>query len=115
MSDGSRRSCALPLDEKMRARGADRSRGYGAVGEEALSYGLGQAAPADVKEGLYEGPMDVPDTAYFRGPEGAPHFGPNVWPERPQELERARRAYYRRMERLASDITPLFAASLALP
>ena len=115
MYDVSKRFFALPLDEKMRARGLDRSRGYGAVGEEALSYGLGQAAPADVKEGLYEGPMDVPDTAYFRGPEGAPHFVPNVWPERPQELERAWRAYYRRMERLASDIMRVFAVSLDLP
>ena len=85
MYDVSKRFFALPLDEKMRVRGADRSRGYGAVGEEALSYGLGQAAPADVKEGLYEGPMDVPDTAYFRGPEGAPHFVPNVWPPAPSK------------------------------
>ena len=115
MHDVSKRFFALPLGEKMRARGADRSRGYGAVGEEALSYGLGQAAPADVKEGLYEGPMDVPDTAYYRGPEGAPHFVPNVWPERPPELERVWHAYYRQMERLASDIMRVFAVALDLP
>ncbi len=115
MYDASKRFFALPLGEKMRARGADRSRGYGAVGEEALSYGLGQAAPADVKEGLYEGPMDVPDTAYYRGPEGAPHFVPNVWPERPPELERVWRDYYRQMERLASDIMRVFAVALDLP
>jgi isopenicillin N synthase-like dioxygenase len=115
MYDVSKRFFALPLDEKMRARGRDRSRGYGALGEEALSYGLGRAAPADVKEGLYEGPMDVPDTAYFRGPAGAPHFVPNVWPERPPELERVWRAYYRRMERVASDIMRVFAVALDLP
>ena len=115
MYDVSMRFFALPLEEKMRARGADRSRGYGPVGEEALSYGLGRAAPADVKEGLYAGPMDVPDTPYFRGPEGAPHFVPNVWPERPPELPRVWRAYYREMERLASDLMRVFAVALELP
>lgn len=115
MVDVSRRFFDLPLDEKMKARGPDRSRGYGPVGEEALSYGLGLAAPADVKEGLYAGPMDVPDTPYFRGPEGAPHFVPNVWPERPPELAAIWRAYYRQMERLASDLMRIFAVALDLP
>jgi len=115
MYDVSRRFFELPLTEKMRARGEDRSRGYGALGEEALSYGLGQAAPADVKEGLYEGPMDVPDTPYFRGREGAPHFVPNVWPERPAELPRIWRAYYRQMERLAVDLMRVFAVALDVP
>lgn len=115
MYDVSKRFFGLPLEEKMRARGRDRSRGYGPVGDEALSYGLGNAAPADVKESLYEGPMEVPDTSYFRGPEGAPHFVPNVWPERPPELPTVWRAYYRRMERLASDIMRVFAVALDLP
>jgi len=115
MYDVSRRFFELPLPEKMRARGEDRSRGYGAQGEEALSYGLGKAAPADVKEGLYEGPMDVPDTPYFRGREGAPHFVPNVWPERPAELPRIWRAYYRQMERLAADLMRVFAVALDVP
>src|SRR5260370_42326957 len=95
MYDVSKRFFDLTLAEKMKARGQDRSRGYGALGEEALSYGLGKAAPADVKEGLYEGRMDVPDTPYFRGREGAPHFVPNVWPQRPAELPRISRAFYR--------------------
>jgi len=115
MYDVSKRFFALPLEEKMRARSRDRSRGYGPVGDEALSYGLGNAAPADVKESLYEGPMDVPDTPYFRGPEGAPHFVPNVWPERPPGLPAVWRAYYRQMERLAADIMRVFAVSLGLP
>lgn len=115
MYDVSRRFFDLPLEEKMKARGAERSRGYGPLGEEALSYGLGKAAPADVKEGLYEGPMDVPDTPYFRGPAGAPHFVPNLWPERPVELPSVWRAYYREMERLAGDIMRIFALALDLP
>ena len=104
MYDVSRRFFDLPLEEKMKARGPERSRGYGPLGEEALSYGLGKAAPADVKESLYEGPMDVPDTPYFRGPAGAPHFVLNLWPERPVELPSVWRAYYREMERLAGEI-----------
>jgi isopenicillin N synthase-like dioxygenase len=115
MYDVSKRFFDLPVEEKMRARGRDRSRGYGPVGDEALSYGLGQAAPADVKESLYEGPMDVPEAPYYRGPQGAPHFAPNLWPERPAELETVWRAYYRQMERLASDIMRIFATALELP
>jgi len=115
MYDVSRRFFDLPLDEKMKAHGRERSRGYGPIGEEALSYGLGKAAPADVKESLYEGPMDVPDTPYFRGPEGAPHFVANVWPARPEGLEAIWRAYYRQMERLAGDIMRIFAIALDLP
>ena len=57
MYEVSKRFFDLPLDEKMETHGRERSRGYGPLGEEALSYGLGKAAPADVKEGLYEGPM----------------------------------------------------------
>ena len=115
MYDVSRRFFDLPLDEKMKTHGRERSRGYGPIGEEALSYGLGKAAPADVKESLYEGPMDVPDTPYFRGPVGAPHFVPNVWPRRPVGLEAIWRAYYRQMERLAGDIMRIFAIALDLP
>jgi len=115
MYDVSKRFFDLPLDEKMKTHGRERSRGYGPLGEEALSYGLGKAAPADVKEGLYEGPMDVPDTPYFRGPEGAPHFVPNIWPARPPELPEVWRAYYRQMERLARDIMRTFAVALELP
>src|SRR5215468_10481160 len=115
MYDVSRRFFDLPLEEKMKARGPERSRGYGPLGEEPLSYGLGKAAPADVKESLYEGPMDVPDTPYFRGPVGAPHFVPNVWPGRPVGLEAIWRAYYRQMERLAGDIMRIFAIALDLP
>jgi isopenicillin N synthase-like dioxygenase len=115
MYDVSKRFFDLPLDEKMETHGRERSRGYGPLGEEALSYGLGKAAPADVKEGLYEGPMDVPDTPYFRGPEGAPHFVPNIWPARPPELREVWRAYYGQMERLARDIMRIFAVALELP
>src|SRR4030095_7167704 len=47
MYDVSKRFSDLPLDEKMETHGRERSRGYGPVGEEAASYGLGEAAPPD--------------------------------------------------------------------
>ena len=50
MYDVSRRFFELPLPEKMKARGQDRSRGYGALGEEALSYGLGKIGRASCRE-----------------------------------------------------------------
>ncbi len=44
MYDVSKRFFDLPLDEKMKTHGRERSRGYGPLGEEALSYGLGTRA-----------------------------------------------------------------------
>ena len=48
MSAVSRAFFDLPLEEKLKARGPDPSRGY-RPGDESLSYSLGNAAPPDLK------------------------------------------------------------------
>src|SRR5262250_2391669 len=55
MYDVSRRFFDLPLEEKMNVRGPKRSRGYGPLGEEALSYGLGKASPPTSKRASTKG------------------------------------------------------------
>src|SRR5262249_62047565 len=75
----------------------------------------GKPPPPTAKETPTKGPRDAPDTPYFRGPAGAPHFVPNLWPERPAELPSVWRAYYRELERLAGDIMRIFALALDLP
>ena len=107
----------LPLAEKLKIKlpAPDISRGYTPLGEESLSYGLGEAAPGDLKEMVDIGPVDVPDDDYYRRPEAGNHFHPNLWPKQPPELRQHFSDYYRRMNRLADDIMGIFAHALALP
>lgn len=99
--------------EKLKARSSDPSRGY-RPGDESLAYSLGQAAPADLKETLDIGPIDVPDEDYYIGLAGAPYFVPNVWPREPMRLRATWTAYYREMERLAETLMRIFAVALQL-
>jgi isopenicillin N synthase-like dioxygenase len=110
-----RRFFALPLDEKLEIRhGATSSKGYSPVAGEGLSYTLDRAAPADLKESLTIGPVDVPADAVVRRPEGARFFSPNLWPRRPPELREAFTSYYRAMEGLSDTLTRIFAVALDL-
>lgn len=107
----------LPEHEKLRIRqpAPQISRGYTPVRGEALSAGLGMDAPADLKEMIDIGPVDVPGGDYYRRPEAGQHFHPNLWPERPPGFRAAMERYYRRANRLADDLMRLFALALDLP
>src|SRR3954447_18515567 len=73
----------LPMDEKQRIKrpAPEQNRGYNAIGQETLSYSIGEAAPPDFKEFLSIGPVDVPEgDAYYTCPASYPHFAPNLWP-----------------------------------
>ena len=60
------------------------NRGWGPLGEEALARSLGHKTPADLKESLSIGPIDVPaGRPTTPRPEAFPHFVPNRWPEQP--------------------------------
>ena len=91
------------------------NRGWGPIGEEALARSLGQITPADLKESLAIGPIDVPDTPYFTGPDAFPHFVPNRWPTAPTALRPLCTAYFRAMETLSGELMRLFALALDLP
>ena len=61
------------------------------------------------------GEPNVPDEPYYRGKAAGNHFAPNLWPERPAELRTVLTAYFREMERLATEIMRVFAlASMSL-
>ena len=106
----------LPIDEKAKvARAAPAfNRGWGGVGVESLAKSLGAKAPPDYKEYLGIGPVDLPETPYFRGPEAFPHFAENRWPGQPATLRPAFTAYFHALERLAADVMRLFAVALDL-
>jgi isopenicillin N synthase-like dioxygenase len=107
----------LPLDEKRRVRQPrpEQSRGYLGIGDENLSYSRGDRSTADLKEVFAIGPVDVPDTEYFRAPAAYPSFAPNLWPERPAEFRAVWTAYYRAVETVTLRIMGILAMALDLP
>ena len=115
MDDVSRRFFALPVEEKRRARGANPGKGYTGVGDEGLAYSLDRKVPVDLKEALAIGRVDTDDDPYFHRPEAEFFFSPNVWPQRPLELQQVWTQYFLVMERLAADIMSIFATALDLP
>jgi isopenicillin N synthase-like dioxygenase len=107
----------LPVEEKLEIRqpAPDISRGYTPFKGETLAASLGAAAPADLKEMIDIGPVDVPGGEYYVRPEAGHHFHPNPWPANPPGFRPAMETYYRRANRLADDLMRLFAQALDLP
>ncbi|MEM8616237.1 MAG: 2-oxoglutarate and iron-dependent oxygenase domain-containing protein, partial [Pseudomonadota bacterium] len=107
----------MPEVEKLKIRqpAPNISRGYTALGGETLSAGLGEAAPADLKEMIDIGPVDVPGGEYYERREAGNHFHNNLWPASPSGFQQTMESYYRRMNRLANDLMAIFAHALDLP
>ncbi|MCW0234301.1 MAG: isopenicillin N synthase family oxygenase [Ferrovibrio sp.] len=115
--DAAYRFFDLSFDEKdlVKRPSPEASRGYNAVGRESLAYSLDVSAPFDLKETFAIGPVDLPADPDYAGPKSYPHFVPNIWPERPEDLRTAWISYFRTMHRLADDIMRIFAVALDLP
>jgi isopenicillin N synthase-like dioxygenase len=107
----------LPVEDKLpiRTPAPDIARGYTPFKGETLSAGLGKAAPADLKEMIDMGPVDVPGGEYYERPEARNFFHPNLWPTKPDAFAPVMEGYYRRMNRLANDLMSVFAHALSLP
>lgn len=90
-------------------------RGYTPFKGETLSAGLGKAAPADLKEMIDIGPVDVPDGDYYHNQAARFYFHDNLWPPKPENFRQVMEQYYRRMNSLANDLMELFALALDLP
>jgi isopenicillin N synthase-like dioxygenase len=107
----------LPVGEKLKIRqpAPEISRGYTPLAGEALSAGLGEAAPGDLKEMIDMGPVEVPGGEYYTRPQAGNHFHPNLWPAAPDGFRPVMETYYRRMNRLANDLMAIFAHALDLP
>ncbi len=107
----------LPAEEKLRIRqpAPDVSRGYTPFKGETLAASLGEPAPADLKEMIDMGPVDVPGGEYYERAEVGHHFDSNLWPREPAIFRPVMESYYRRMNRLANDLMSIFAFALDLP
>jgi isopenicillin N synthase-like dioxygenase len=90
-------------------------RGYGGMESEGLAYTQDEETPPDLKEVFDVGPMDVPNTEYYRGVAAGVHFADNLWPSNPSDLRDIYKDYFQRMESLALDMAHIFATALDLP
>jgi isopenicillin N synthase-like dioxygenase len=107
----------LPMEDKLSIRmpAPEIARGYTPFKGETLSAGIGHAAPADLKELIDMGPIDVPGGEYYERADARNFFYPNLWPAKPEGFTAAMETYYRRMNRLANDLMSIFATALELP
>lgn len=108
----------LPLAEKQRvARPAkDVTRGYIGLDEESLARSRDpEAYGSDLNESLMIGPVDPLPAAYTQAPAAGKHFAPNLWPERPTDLQPVWSDYYRAMGDLARTLMRIFAVALQQP
>lgn len=104
-----------PVGEKIKQRmPPDRYRGYIAPGSEALAYSLDQETPPDLKESFSIGPVDAPDDAYHRAAAPGKFFAANFWPGVPKTFRPTWEAYYREMERVATQLMRVFALGLGM-
>ena len=107
------------LDAKEKAKVArprpEVIRGYGGMESEGLAYSQDEETPPDLKEVFDVGPMNVPNTDYFRGTAAGVHFADNLWPSNPSNLRDIYTDYFRRMEGLSSEMMHIFATALDLP
>jgi isopenicillin N synthase-like dioxygenase len=90
-------------------------RGYGGMESEGLAYTQDEETPPDLKEVFDVGPMDVPNTEYYRGVAAGVHFADNLWPSNPSDLRDIYKDYFHRMEDLALYMAHIFATALDLP
>jgi isopenicillin N synthase-like dioxygenase len=108
---------ALDPDEKGRVSRPrpEIIRGYGAMESEGLAYSQDEETPPDLKEVFDVGPIEVPNTEYYRGVAAGMHFADNLWPSKPRDFREVYTNYFRRMEALSLDIAHIFATALDLP
>jgi len=118
MLDAADEFFALPLDEKLAVRPAHPgiNRGYAAMGSEALAYSLGvEPSRPDLFEAFNVGADDVDRSDPFYGADTFGHFADNVWPSRPASLRPEVMAYFREAQRVATELTEVFARALGMP
>jgi isopenicillin N synthase-like dioxygenase len=108
---------SLPLTEKLAAVPSHPgvNRGYAAMGTEALAYSLGvPSARPDLFEAFNIGPDDVDRSDPFYAKDPYAFFAENVWPDAPARLRPALNAYFKQANRVALQLTEIFAVALGL-
>ena len=114
--DVSRAFFDLPLETKLEVRPDDQGcpRGYFPMAAEALAKSLGVDTPPDIKESFGIGPLHAPKYE-IDAADREFHYGENLWPQAPAELERALTDYFEAMTDAGARVLRLFAAALDLP
>ena len=104
----------FPVEEKNRvANHGTPFRGYVGYGNENLSFTEDEATPPDWKEFFTMGRPDLSEP-YFRRPDLAATFKPNVWPASTPGFREAMERHYRSMEALTDLVMRGLAAALGL-
>ena len=109
---------ALPVEEKLKVRRPrpELNRAYIANGSETLARLAGRETPPDYKEVYTVGRDDYPqDDPYYTCEAALPHWGPNLWPERPERFQPAVLAYWDAMQKLTGRLMQLFCEALEVP
>ncbi|HUZ64387.1 MAG TPA: 2-oxoglutarate and iron-dependent oxygenase domain-containing protein [Acetobacteraceae bacterium] len=115
--DRSRAFFHLPQEVKARfsPQIKGQQRGYHGVATRSLGRTDRQAAPADLRQSVFLGPLDDHRAYYADLPEAQPAYAPNIIPTVPDGVDAALTALYRAFERLAADMFRVFACVLDLP
>jgi isopenicillin N synthase-like dioxygenase len=92
----------------------EESRGYAAMGGEALGKSLGAEAAYDLKETFAIGPIETYAPEEL-GEHAYPHYTHNVWPAELPRLRTVWEDYYREMQRVADELLRLLAIALDQP
>ena len=105
-----------PEAEKRSATNPARNinRGYVPLGDEFVASSHDGDAPPDYREALAFGRFDLPDDPYYRRPEAAYAYEPNIWPDGVEGLAETVREYYGAMEGLNRRLLRIFAAALGI-
>lgn len=107
----------LPLDAKdsVHPTGPSKQRGYHGFASRGLANTLGIAAPPDLRETLFLGPIDDFRESYRHVPEADVSYWPNTLPTKPNGTAEALIALYRSFEKLSADLLQIFAVALGMP
>lgn len=104
---------ATPPQEKINAQSDQKGspRGYLPIEGETLAKTIGETTPPDRKETYSSGPLSPPE-GHPENEDFEFFYGPNIWPEIPQNFKDDWTAYYNAMEQLGAQIMQMLAAAL---
>ncbi len=107
----------LPQDDKdaIHPTGPSKQRGYHGFASRGLANTLGIAAPPDLRETVFLGPIDDLIESYRHVPEAEVSYWPNTLPSKPDGTAEALSALYRGFEKLSADLLRIFAVALRMP
>lgn len=107
----------LPQDRKdaVHPTGPSKQRGYHGFASRGLANTLGIAAPPDLRESVFLGPIEDHRPHYQHIENAAVSYWPNTLPTDPAGVDDGLIALYRAFEALSGDLLRIFALALEMP